>query len=461
MFSFLRQRKGFYSNLWALALPLILQNLITTSLGLIDTFMVGQLPGDIPIAAVALANIPLFVLMLIIFGLQSGSAVLISQFWGKRDTDSINRVLGIAFYVAGGATIFFAIILLIFPVQLISLFTNNADLIPSAASYVRIVGIAYFFDSISQIYIAAHRNMENPKLGLYILSVSMCANTFFNWIFIFGHLGAPALGVVGAAVGTLSARILQFIITIVYAFRNKRFTIKPSILLRPGTQLFHAYIHYASPVILNETLWGLGTSLFPTIMGYMNGSTEILAAYALSGNIERLFTVAVFALASTSATIIGREIGAGRRDSVQSVGGALIFVSLIGGFVVGIFLILATIFVLQPFVYPLFGLSAAAQTISTQMLIVVGAFMALRSFSATNVVGVLRGGGDVRVAIFIDIVPTWFIALPLAAITGLVLDLSIVWVYIGYNLENIVKFILGMTRYRSKKWINDITRAKQ
>ena len=299
---------AFYRNVVRLALPILLQNLCTTLLGLIDTFMVGAL-GEAPLAAVLVANIPVFVIQLVIFGLQSGSSVLISQFWGKGDTESINRVIGLGCYVAGAISLAFASVMFFLPEQLMGLLTDNQELVPLAAQYARIVGFSYIFNSLTGVYVGAPRSMENPKLGMIIFGVSMLTNAFLNWVFIFGNLGAPALGVVGAAVATLSARVLEFVIMFSYALTNHRFRLKPAVLFRPGRALLAKFLHYSGPVVLNETLWGLGTSLYKVIMGHMEGSTEILAARALAGNIEDLCTVAIFAIGNTTAIIVGREIG--------------------------------------------------------------------------------------------------------------------------------------------------------
>ena len=279
MFSYLNRGGAFYRNVAKLAFPILLQNLCTTLLGLVDTFMVGAL-GEAPLAAVLVANIPVFIIQLIIFGLQSGSSVLISQFWGKGDTDSINRVIGMGIYVAGAISLLFASVMFFFPVQLMGLLADNAELVPLAAQYARIVGFSYIFNCLTGVYVGAHRAMENPKLGTIVFACSMVANTFLNWVFIFGNLGAPAMGVQGAAFATLLARILEFIITFSYALTNRRFRMKPALMVRPGKVLIQKFVRYSGPVVLNETLWGIGASLYKVVMGHMEGSTEILAARA-------------------------------------------------------------------------------------------------------------------------------------------------------------------------------------
>ena len=220
MRSFFRREPGFYRHLVALALPILIQNLITNSLGLVDTFMVGTL-GEGPLAGVTLANIPVFVIQLMMFGIQSGSAVLISQYRGKGDYASINRVIGIGMYVAGAITLVFALIMGFATQPFMSLFGNDPDVIATAARYARIVGWSYFFDSFVQVYIGAHRAMGKPNRGMYILAVSMLGNTFLNWVFIFGNLGAPRMAEEGAALATLLARILSCSIAVVWAIRDR------------------------------------------------------------------------------------------------------------------------------------------------------------------------------------------------------------------------------------------------
>lgn len=461
MFSFLKQGRPFYRNLISLCIPIILQNLVTTSLAMIDTFMVGML-GDAPLAAVTIANLPVFVIQFVIFGIQSGSAVLISQYWGHRDTDAINRVVGVSAMVACGVATLFALAMFFFPAQIIGLLTNDPTLRDIAVEYGRIVGFSYIFNSLTSVYVGAHRSMENPKIGLIIFSCSMLANTLLNWIFIFGELGAPALGVAGAALATLLSRVLEFIIMAVYAVCTKRFRLRPALLLRPGKDAWRRFLKYATPVVLNETLWGLGTSMYQTIMGHMEGSTEILAAYAVAGNIDKFCCVGVFAVAAAAAVVIGKEIGSGRSEKVYDVGKALLVVSVALGVIIGGVMLLLSYFVLEPLIYPIypaFQNSPEAGRIATLMLTIVACFQPARAFNTTNIVGVLRGGGDVNFTTAIDVLPLWLIAIPLAAVSGLVAKLGILWVYLSIEAENITKFFLGIWRFRSRKWIRDVTQT--
>lgn len=458
MFSYMKRGPGFYRQVAALAAPIVLQNLITSTLGMADTFMVGML-GETPMAAVTLANIPLFVVQLFIFGVQSGSSVLISQYWGRQDRQAINRVMGVAMWTAGSVSFLFALVLQLWPVEFLSLFGNQREVVELAAQYGRIAGWSYACSALTMMYVAAYRSMERPQLGLYILVSSMLVNTCLNWVFIFGNLGAPKMGVAGAALATLIARVLELVIVTSHMILTRFFRVQPALLLRPGKEMALRFARYGSPVVCNETMWGLGTSVFPTIMGHMEGSTEILAAYTVAGNMEKICMVVSFGLGATAAIIIGREIGAGRPHVVQEVGMALNTLAAMCGIVIGVGLILFAQITAPAVVYPLFQMSARAGAIASMMMTVQGVIRPLRDFNSVTIVGVLRGGGDVKMATVIDISPLWLAAIPAAAVCGLVLRLDILWVYLAMTLENFVKCGLGLYRLRSGKWIRDLTRG--
>jgi putative MATE family efflux protein len=457
MFSVLRQKPGFYSRLWKLALPIILQNLITTSLGFVDTFMVGLLGND-ELSAVTAANTPIFLVQVIIFGLMSGLTVLVCQYWGKGDAVSINRVMGVAAYaglVVSGIT---ALTLLFSPEWVLALVTNNAKLIELGAPYVRIVGISYVFNSVSSVYVGMQRSTENPSFGMMVFGASMLLNTFLNYCLIFGNFGAPRLGITGAAAATLASRAVEFAIVLGYALSNRRVPLVPKALLCPGRAILKSAAVYAGPVILNETLWGLGTTVITAIMGHMAISADMLAAYAIMGNIDKFSTVACFGVAGATAVIVGKRIGerAGKEE-VYSLSCCLLLVSFLLGAVISVVLaiLLPTVFI--PILYPLFSLTETATEAAVTMCVVYIVMMPLKSFDISNITGVLRAGGDARVAAILDLCPLWLVAVSLTALTALVLNAPIPLVCFSIYSENICKMPLGILRLRSRKWINDVT----
>ena len=458
MFAFMKQKPGFYRQVVLLAMPIVLQNLITSALGMADTFMVGML-GEVPMAAVTLANIPLFALQMFIFGVQSGASVLVSQYWGRQEMESINRVLGVALWVVLAVSALFAGVLLVCPVEFLSLFGNEPEVIALAAQYGSIAGFSYVCNAFTMMYVAAYRSMERPQLGLYILVASMAANTFLNWVFIFGKLGAPAMGVRGAAIATLTARLLEIAIVVIHMMKNRFFRVHLHLLLRPGVDMTRRFLKYGGLVVCNETMWGLGTSVFPTIMGHMAGSTEILAAPTIAPNTAKTTMVVPSGLASTASIIIGREIGAGRPDKVLDVGKALNTLAVAGGAALGALLLLFVRFAAPAWVYPLFKLSPGAASVASMMMTLMALAMPVKDFNSVNITGVLRGGGDVKAATLIDIGPLWGVAIPYAALCGLALKTSVFWVYLAFPLEQTVKFFVGIRRLRSGRWVRDLTRA--
>lgn len=453
-----RREPGFYRRVWLLALPLILQNLITTSLGFVDTFMVGLL-GNEPMAAVTAANSPIFLIQVIVFGLMSGLTVLVSQYWGRGDVDAINRCMGVAMYVALAVSTVMAAVLFFQPEAVMRLVTPNAVLVELGTPYLRIVGISYIFNSLTSVYISMQRSTENPALGMKVFAVSMLLNTFLNYCFIFGNFGAPALGVTGAAVATLTSRVVEFLITLVYALRNRRIPLRFFQLLRPGREILGSFVRYSTPVVCNETLWGLGTTVMTMIMGHMTISTEMLAAYAIMGNIDKFSTVACFGLAGATAVIVGKRIGEGAgKEEVYDLGVCLLGLALAVGIVVAVALavLLPTVFI--PHLYPLFHLKGQAETIAVTMCVVYICMMPMKSFDISNITGLLRAGGDARMASVIDLAPLWCFAIPLTALMALVLEAPIVVVCLALQAENLLKMPLGLIRLRSRKWINDVTR---
>ena len=457
MLKALRREPGFYRRLFALALPLILQNLITTSLGFVDTFMVG-LVGSNELSAVTAANTPIFLVQVTIFGLMSGLTVLASQYWGQHDTESINRCMGVVMYIGLAISVTAASLLLIFPTQVMGLVTDNPLLIELGAPYLRIVGISYVFNSVSSVYVSMQRSTENPMFGMLVFGASMLANTILNYILIFGKLGLPAMGITGAAIATLSSRILEFLIVLVYALRCRRIPLIPAALLRPGMATLRRTLKYSGPVLLNEFLWSLGASTLTSIMGHMTISADMLAAHAIMGNIDKFSTVACFGLAGAASVMVGKRIGEGaEKEEVYQLGLCLLGVSLLLGTAVSIVLaiLLPTLFI--PILYPLFQLSPTATSAAITLCIGYLVSMPLRAFDITNIIGLMRAGGDTRMAAILDIFPVYLFSIPLAALFGLVLDAPLYLVCIATQFESFIKAPVSVIRLRSRKWINDVT----
>ena len=449
----IRREQGFYRRLMKLSMPIVLQNLITFSLGLIDTFMVSQL-GNTEMAAVTAANVPVFLLISIVFGVQSGLGILVSQYWGKQDMKSISRSIG----VAAAAGVGVAALLFLWPVQIMDLLSNNHELSILGAPYLKLIGISYIFNMLSSVYASAQRSAENPSFGMKLFGASTLINTGLNYLLIFGKLGFPMLGIQGAAIATLCSRICEFLICVVYALRDKRIRMRWAAFFRPGWDMLRRFLKYASPVVLNEAGWGLGNSLLTVILGYTENSVEMLAANAVMGNLNRLFLVFCFGLGAATAVLVGKAIGEGQNEEeVMSLSNALLRFTIVSGAVLAVIALALLPSLFTPVVFPLFKLFGESAAIATALAVTGFASIPLHAYSITSITGVLRSGGDVIWSAALDLAPQWIICLPLTALCALVLKTGIWPIALAMQTESMAKIPLCIYRVRSRKWIHDVT----
>ncbi|HBQ64062.1 MAG TPA: MATE family efflux transporter [Clostridiales bacterium] len=443
--------KNFLRSLIVLALPISIQNLINSSLNMVDTLMLGAL-GEIEIAASSVANALFFIIMLVVFGISSGSSVLVSQYWGKKDVRSIQRIFGISLILSSGIAFVISLLIFLFPETVVSIVTDKSELIGPSAGYARIVAFSNLFGAAATVYIGTLRCMENARFGMYVHSAGILTNTLLNWIMIFGKLGFPALGLKGAAIATLIARMLEFLVcTLHAASRKKKYAILSRESFRPGRLLFQDYLRYSLPVIVNESLWGVGYSLLSVIYGHMG--TLAVAAASIAVSIERILGATVFGIASAAIVLVGKEIGAGNLENGRQNAHFLLRLSFFYGGVLGIILMLS-----RPLVLSLFNLSPDTLQAAAAILGVMALVMPARSFNATLIVGVLRGGGDVHFALFADVSGIWLLSVPLLAFAGLVLKLPVAVTYAFIAFEEVYRVALGLWRMKSGKWIRPVTR---
>ena len=457
MFQALKRDKGFYRYLAALTGPIALQNLITFSLGLIDTFMVSKL-GNNEMAAVTAANVPVFLLISIVFGVQSGVGILISQYWGKKDLTNISRAIGVAAGLGVALALIVALVLFLWPVSIMDLLSNKHHLSLLGAPYLRLIGFSYVFNMLSSIYVSAQRSVENASFGMKLFGMSTVLNTGLNYLLIFGKCGFPMLGVEGAALATLLSRVAEFAVCLFCALRSKVIPLDLKALLRPGWEMLRRFVKYASPVMGNELFWGLGNSLLTVVLGHMTISVEFLAANAVMGNLNRLFLVVCFGLGAATAVIVGKAIGEGKsHQEVLDLSHTLLWVTILVGLALAAIALALVPLLFQPIVFPLFKLYDQTAQIATALAVTGFASIPLHAYSITAVTGVLRAGGDVFCSAALDISPQWLVALPLTAVIALVMDASCWWVAAAVQAESLLKCPLCWYRIRKGRWIHDVT----
>ena len=457
MLQALKRDKAFYRYLVSLTAPIALQNLITFSLGLIDTLMVSRLGND-EMAAVTAANVPVFLLISIVFGVQSGVGILISQYWGKRDLTNISRVIGVAAILGVSLALVVAVALFAWPVAIMDLLSNKHHLSLLGAPYLRLIGFSYVFNMLSSIYVSAQRSVENASFGMKLFGMSTVLNTGLNYLLIFGKCGFPMLGVEGAALATLLSRVAEFIVCLICALHSRTIPLDLRALVRPGWEMLRRFVKYASPVLLNELLWGLGNSLLTVILGHTTVSVAFLAANGVMGNLNRLFLVVCFGLGAATAVMIGKAIGEGQsHDELMALAKTLSWVTILVGAVLAVIALVLVPLLFQPVIFPLFELYDLSAHLATTLAVTGFACIPLHAYSISAITGILRAGGDVLWSTVLDLAPQWVLALPLTAGLALVLDADPWFVSLAIQAESFVKCPICLWRIRSRKWIHDVT----
>ena len=453
LFGPLKQDSEFYKSVRKIALPVALQSVLVNSLALIDTFMIGFL-GEKQLAAATLATQPFFVITVTLFGLQSGGAVLISQYWGKRDLNAINRVMGISLRFCLVFSILIASVLFLWPDLLLRFMSPEADVIAYGAEYTKYVAFSYVFNAVTVVYFGVQRSIENVNVGVLVQSSAVVMNIFFNYIFMFGIPGLlPAMGVAGVALGTLVARIIEFCFMLIYAlFFNKRMKLDFGALLRPGRALVGDYIKYAWPVVLNEALWSTGFSMFNVMYGRMG--SQFVAANTIASNFERFASVLIIGVGNAATILVGKQIGAGGREKAYSYGGTLGVLGLLAGLAMGLIALVAA-----PLTFGFFEFEPSALQLAQVFLLFCCAGLPAKGYNRATLVGTLRAGGDVKFIMFIDVFFLWTMAVPLAWLCSQVWHLPFYFVAVIVLAEESVKAVICFKRYKSRVWIRDVTRV--
>lgn len=443
--------KKFYKLLFSISIPIAMQNLITFAVSMIDTLMVGSL-GKVPLSAVSIANNLFFVLMILIFGLASGSNIMISQYWGKEDVKTIHKILSIMYRVCIGIILVFIGIAVFLPNQFMSIFSTDAEVIAEGAKYLRIVCIGYMFYGITNCTIMMLRSVKTVKISIVVYTVSLCVNAFFNWVFIFGNLGAPAMGVQGAALATAIARITEFTIVMIFmVFIEDKIRLRPKHLVKVDKIILKDYVGTCAPVLFNELLWSTGSSMISVVVGRMG--TDIVAANTINSVAFQLVTVFIFGISNATSVIIGNTIGEGRKEKAKEYAFTIAIFSFIVGIMAGLI-----IYTIRPFVVSLYNVPAETKAIAMEIMSVTAIILIFQSVGNCMMMGVLRGGGDAKFVLINDIIFMWLIAIPGGFFAAFVLNLPIVPVFFVLKADEMFKSVVAIFRVVSGKWVKDVTR---
>lgn len=442
--------RRFFASLLAISIPIALQNMISFGVNMMDSVMLGSF-GDVAISAANVGGQPFAILMSLGFGLSSGGGVLIAQYWGRKDTASIRKVMRISMQLVFVASLTVTVICLLIPETIARFYTKDEAIVQAAVSYLTLVVFSYLPYSISNNYMMSLRAVEQVKVSAVIYAISFFVNVFFNYVFIFGAFGAPRLEVRGAAVGTVIARCSELAMVLVYMYRREKVVgFRLGDCLHRERDLLPSYMEHSLPVLGNEMLWGVGFSMISVIIGQI--SSVFMAAYSIVGILNQLAFVTLSGAANGAAVITGKTVGEGSRARVQKVANTLLLLAVAVSVVNCVFLLLV-----GPLFLNFYHVTPETREAAASLIRELALLQLVIGFDVTCIVGVLRGGGDTRFAFYNECGTLWLIALPLGFLTGVVWKMPVTVVYLCLRSDSVFKSIFSFFRLRSGKWIRNVT----
>ncbi len=442
---------GLLKNVLKLALPISLQQMLAASFHLVDTAMVVKL-GVIPIAALGVSGRWFFLINLTFFGFASGMSVLVSQYWGIKDLKNIRKSFSMGLINSMVVGSVMTVLLFIFTPQMLGVFTNDPLVIAAGTKYLKIACWAFLPTSVAFTFSYLLRSTETVILPLITTVISVACNTALNYIFIFGKLGFPVMGIKGAAIATLISATLQMILLVTISHIKKNVAAaKIKELLDFSRDFVKKYYILALPVLANEVMWAIGVSVYNMVFGRLG--SENYAAFTIYSSIEQLMFTFFIGICSACAVIVGKMVGRGEMKEAYTTAKKFMIYGTGLAFVVGIFVIL--------FRNPIISLLSVPDVYTVQMvskLLFIYAFaLPLYILPFIAIVGIFRSGGDTKTGLVYDVINVWFIGVPIVAIAGFVLKLSFEWVFALMWTEHVVKTIMCLVYFKSKKWIRRLT----
>lgn len=441
--------KEFLKRLIKLGGPIMLQNLFSVLGNSVTTFMTGLL-GDLPIAAAGLNSQLYFILMLVQFGVSSGCSLFTAQFWGKKDRESVLKTLGVSLLLGLAVGTVFMLIALFLPRQFLNIFTQNEEVIAIATGLLRIVGFSFLFTPVIFTYAFILRSTDQVRLPLTASIVGVTLNIVLGYGLVFGKFGLPLMGVNGAAVSLLAARIVESMVLVFLVYQRK------TPLAAPLRQIFsfdrafvRKVLHRALPVISNELIWGLGITAYNAIFARLG--VESYAAVAIRITVEDIAFVPFSGLTNACAIIVGNAIGSGHQEKAQGYVRQAVAINLAMGLSIG-----AAVFFSRGLILSYFNITETTRALAMNILVVAAGVMWMRTSNFIFFIGMMRAGGDTRFAWVMDVISLWGIGVPLALVGAFVLRLPVYYVYLLVMVEEALKFGVSIFRYRSKRWIHNL-----
>lgn len=449
----LTRDKSFYKTLIALAIPISLQNLITFAVGFADNLMIGRL-GDNAISGVYVGNQMQAVVQMFVAGIEGAILILSAQYWGKKDPESIRKVVSVGVKFAFGVGLLVTLLAVLFPSAIIGLFTKEAGVIAEGAVYLQIVGFTYLFFAISQVMIASMRSVETAKIGLYISIMALVVNVSLNYILIFGKLGLPALGVKGAAIATLISRVLEMLVSVGYVFavdRKLRFGFRD--LLQTDGQLLRDFLRYGLPVIGGQVVWACNNLANTKIMG--SYSAGVMAAVSITGMLHNLIYVWMNGLSSAVGIITGKTVGAGQYEKMKEYAKTVQLIFLGVGLVSG-----GLVLLFRDGFISLYNATPEALDYSRQFINVISVTIIGTCYQAACLFGLVKSGGDISFVFKNDTIFVFLVVLPSALVCQW-LGAAPWVVFAALKCDQILKCFVAVVKINSYNWMKNLTREQK
>ena len=442
-------KKVLYRNLAVVAVPIALQSLIASSLNLIDNLMVGAL-GEAELAAVGAGLQIYFISMILTIGFSAGCSTFAAQFWGAADLPNIRKTCGFAITVCVGIGVLFFTAGIFFPEYIMRIFSNIPKIIDLGSEYVRYGAPVFILLPLATVIEMTLRATQQTRLPLYISIASFSINTFMNWVLIFGHFGFPAMGVKGAAIATVTARLVEVLLCIfVLLIRKNILNGKIREFFGWSREMMKRISKNSIPTMANEGLWSLATTMY--VAAYARVGITEYAAYQACESINRIFIMAAFSMGDAALILIGQKLGERRPEEAYSLSIVILRITAVMGVLMGGLMIL-----LGDTMTGLFNFTEEGHRDAFLILVVYGVIMTANVLNGVIVVGILRSGGDTRFAMLMDTGTIWLIGVPMAFFATMVMHWPVFIAVLMTSAEHVVKLMIGLKRVVSKKWLNNV-----
>ena len=434
-------QRQFYRQIWKLIVPIVIQNLLSAAVNSADVVMLNYV-GQSAISAVSLAAQYAQILFMFFYGLGTGASILCAQYYGKGEWEPIRAIEGNAMRISLTASLAFAIAAITIPDLMMKLFTNDAELIGLGAGYLRIMSIAYLCWGITEVYLAILRSVGKAVAAMSMNVLAFSLNVVLNAVFIFGLFGAPKLGVAGVAIATAASRVVELAACIMVSAGTKEIKLNPAYMLIRSKLLFQDFVKLAVPALLNDVLWGVAFSMYSVIIGHLG--TDAVAANSLVTVVRNFGTVFCFGVASAGGILVGNVLGENKIEKARDYTSRVLRMTVITGIIGGLVVLEAA------FRY--------GQDYLKVMLLINSYYVIGIAVNTTLIAGIFRAGGDSKFGCICDGITMWCYAVPLGFFAAFVLKLPVLWVYFLLCTDEFAKWPAVIRRYRSGKWLNNITR---